>query len=208
MLGLRERMEENGSAPRTGGVKRSAAAPADPEVVDRPLRRRFSPSADRRRSGPVHRARRGGPARGCTRRNQSHSGSLKALPQKRGRKPERNRWMRRYASLGSTMIDVQEKFDKPRFEDLASSVPACAALDPDGCTVGGPTGQRQTPAPGIGDGTRRGLPRIRGPLTRRVPRCSTKRSTCAASTMYRVLASEGRFRNAESASIPSTRSPS
>ena len=44
MLGLRERMEENGSAPGTGEAKRSAAAPADPEVVDRPLRRRFSPS--------------------------------------------------------------------------------------------------------------------------------------------------------------------
>ena len=43
MLGLRERMEENGSAPGTGEAKRSAAAPADPEVVDRPLRRRFSP---------------------------------------------------------------------------------------------------------------------------------------------------------------------
>ena len=39
MLGLRERMEENGSAPGTGEAKRSAAAPADPEVVDRPLRR-------------------------------------------------------------------------------------------------------------------------------------------------------------------------
>ena len=37
-------MEENGSAPGTGEAKRSAAAPADPEVVDRPLRRRFSPS--------------------------------------------------------------------------------------------------------------------------------------------------------------------
>ena len=44
MLGLRERIEENGSAPGTGEAKRSAAAPADPEVVDRPLRRRFSPS--------------------------------------------------------------------------------------------------------------------------------------------------------------------
>ena len=43
MLGLREGMEENGSAPGTGEAKRSAAAPADPEVVDRPLRRRFSP---------------------------------------------------------------------------------------------------------------------------------------------------------------------
>ena len=37
-------MEENGNAPGTGEAKRSAAAPADPEVVDRPLRRRFSPS--------------------------------------------------------------------------------------------------------------------------------------------------------------------
>ena len=31
-------------APGTGEAKRSAAAPADPEVVDRPPRRRFSPS--------------------------------------------------------------------------------------------------------------------------------------------------------------------
>ena len=63
MLGLRERMEENGSAPGTGEAKRSAAAPADPEVVDRPLRRRFSPSYKLRiveEAEPVHRARRGG----------------------------------------------------------------------------------------------------------------------------------------------------
>ena len=44
MLGLRERMEENGTAPGSGEAKRSAAAPADPEVVDKPLRRRFDPS--------------------------------------------------------------------------------------------------------------------------------------------------------------------
>ena len=44
MLGLRERMEENGIAPLTWEGKRSAAAPADPEVVDKPLRRRFDPS--------------------------------------------------------------------------------------------------------------------------------------------------------------------
>ena len=44
MLGLRERMEENGSARGSGEAKRSAATPADPEVVDRPLRRRFAPS--------------------------------------------------------------------------------------------------------------------------------------------------------------------
>ena len=44
MLGLRERMEENGIAPGSGEAKRSAADPADPEVVDRPLRRWFAPS--------------------------------------------------------------------------------------------------------------------------------------------------------------------
>ena len=44
MLGLRERMEENGIAPGSREGKRSAAAPPDPEVVDKPSRRRFSPS--------------------------------------------------------------------------------------------------------------------------------------------------------------------
>ena len=87
MLGLRERMAENGSAPGTGEAKRSAAAPADPEVVDRPLRRRFSPSyklriveeADRcTEPGEV------GQVRGVlvdltTWRKAAHSGSLKAL---------------------------------------------------------------------------------------------------------------------------------
>ena len=101
MLGLRERMEENGSAPGTGEAKRSAAAPADPEVVDRPLRRRFSPSyklriveeADRciepgevgqllRREGLYS-------SHLTTWRKAAHSGSLKALSKKRGRKPEK-----------------------------------------------------------------------------------------------------------------------
>ena len=96
MLGLRERMEENGSAPGTGEAKRSAAAPADPEVVDRPLRRRFSPSyklvekADRctelgqllRREGLYS-------SHLTTWRKAAHSGSL-TLSKKRGRKPERN----------------------------------------------------------------------------------------------------------------------
>ena len=54
MLGLRERMEENGSAPGTGEAKRSAAAPADPEVVDRPATAAVQSvvqAADRRRTG-------------------------------------------------------------------------------------------------------------------------------------------------------------
>ena len=102
MLGLRERMEENGSAPGTGEAKRSAAAPADPEVVDRPLRRRFSLSyklriveeADRcTEPGEVGQLlRREGlySSHLTTWRKAAHSGSLKALSKKRGRKPERN----------------------------------------------------------------------------------------------------------------------
>ena len=99
MLGLRERMEENGSAPGTGEAKRSAAAPADPEVVDRPLRRR-SPykliveEADRcTEPGEVGQVlRREGlySSHLTTWRKAAHSGSLKALSKKRGRKPERN----------------------------------------------------------------------------------------------------------------------
>ena len=44
MLRHRERMEENGIAPLTWEDKRSAAAAPDAEVVDKPTRRRFSPS--------------------------------------------------------------------------------------------------------------------------------------------------------------------
>ena len=85
-----------------GRAKRSAAAPADPEVVDRPLRRRFSPSyklriveeADRcTEPGEVGQLlRREGlySSHLTTWRKAAHSGSLKALSKKRGRKPERN----------------------------------------------------------------------------------------------------------------------
>ena len=94
MLGLRERMEENGSAPGTGEAKRSAAAPADPEVVDRPLRRRIVEEADRcTEPGEVGQVlRREGlySSHLTTWRKAAHSGSLKALSKKRGRKPERN----------------------------------------------------------------------------------------------------------------------
>ena len=103
MLGLRERMEENGSAPGSGEAKRSAAAaPTDPEVVDRPLRRRFAPSyklriveeADRcTEPGEVGQLlRREGlySSHLTTWRKAAHTGSLKALSKKRGRKAERN----------------------------------------------------------------------------------------------------------------------
>ena len=163
-------MEENGSAPGTGEAKRSAAAPADPEVVDRPLRRRFSPSyklriveeADRcTEPGEVGQLlRREGlySSHLTTWRKAAHSGSLKALSKKRGRKPERNpldekvrKLERRNARLENELrkahliIDVQGKVagllgNKPRRRDkllkaadeLAKHVgvkPACAALE-------------------------------------------------------------------------------
>ena len=108
MLGLRERMEENGSAPGTGEARRSAAAPADPEVVDRPLRRRFSPSYKLRIVEEADRCTEPGEVGQVLRREGLYSshlttwrkaaciaGQLKALSKKRGRKPDEIRWMRR-----------------------------------------------------------------------------------------------------------------
>ena len=101
-LTLSANVRETRSTQRTGEAKRSAAAPADPEVVDRPLRRRFSPSyklriveeADRcTEPGEVGQVlRREGlySSHLTTWRKAAHSGSLKALSKKRGRKPERN----------------------------------------------------------------------------------------------------------------------
>ncbi len=102
MLGLRERMEENGIAPESGEGKRSAAALPDPEVVDKPSRRRFSPSYKLRileevddctEPGEVGRIlRREGlySSSLATWRKAARNGSLTALSKKRGRKPERN----------------------------------------------------------------------------------------------------------------------
>ena len=170
MLGLRERMEENGSAPGTGEAKRSAAAPADPEVVDRPLRRRFSPSyklriveeADRcTEPGEVGQVlRREGlySSHLTTWRKAAHSGSLKALSKKRGRKPERNPLDEKVRKLERRNARLENELrkgtpdhrragkscgaagDKPRRRDkllkaadeLAKHVgvkPACAALE-------------------------------------------------------------------------------
>ena len=115
-------MEENGSAPGIGEAKRSAAAPADPEVVDRPLRRRFSPSyklriveeADRcTEPGEVGQLlRREGlySSHLTTWRKAAHSGSLKALSKKRGRKPERqNARLENELRKAHLIIDVQGK---------------------------------------------------------------------------------------------------
>ena len=95
-------MEENGIAPPPREGKRSAAAAVDPEVVDKPSRRRFSPTYKLRileevdgctEPGEVGRIlRREGlySSSLATWRKAARNGSLRALSKKRGRKPERN----------------------------------------------------------------------------------------------------------------------
>lgn len=102
MLDQREEMEERNAPPVAGKGKRSAAAPPDTEVEDRPLRRRFTAAyklriveeADRcTEPGEVGRLlrREGLYASNLTAwRKAARSGSLGALSKKRGRKAERN----------------------------------------------------------------------------------------------------------------------
>ncbi len=105
MLRLRERMEEeNGTtSPTPMEGKRSAAAPPDTEVVDRPTRRRFSATYKQRIVEEADRCREPGEVGRLLRREglySSHltawrkaarSGSLRGLSKKRGRKViERN----------------------------------------------------------------------------------------------------------------------
>ena len=102
MLRLRERMEEKSTAPPPLEGKRSAAAPPDPEVVDKPSRRQFAPSYKLRIVEEADRCTEPGEVGRLLRREglyTSHlaawrkarrAGSLKALSKKRGRKAERN----------------------------------------------------------------------------------------------------------------------
>ena len=101
-MGLRERMKENGTALESREGTHSAAAPPDAEVVDKPSRRRFSPSYKLRILEEVDRCTESGEVGRILRREGLYSsslatwrkaarnGSLRALSKKRGRKPERN----------------------------------------------------------------------------------------------------------------------
>lgn len=95
-----ERMNEKENAPPSREGKRSAAAPPpDPEVVDKPTRRRFAPSYKRRIVEEADRCTEEGAIGRLLRREGLYSshlsawrkaareGSLKALSRKRGRKP-------------------------------------------------------------------------------------------------------------------------
>ena len=124
MLGLRERMKENGTAPRPGEGKRSAAAPPDPEVVEKPSRRRFSPAYKLRILEEVDRCTEPGEVGRLLRREGLYSsslamwrravrdGSLKALSKKRGRKPERNPLAEKVRKLERQNARLQEELRK------------------------------------------------------------------------------------------------
>lgn len=117
-------MKENGIAPLTWEGKRSAAAPPDAEVVDKPTRRRFAPSyklriveeADRcTEAGEVGRLlRREGlySSHLTTWRKAAHSGSLKALSKKRGRKAERNPLEEKVRKLERRNARLEEELSK------------------------------------------------------------------------------------------------
>ena len=102
MLNLRERMEDKNTAPAHGEGKRSAAAPPDPEVIDKPIRRRFTSEYKLRIVEEADRCTEpGGVGRLLRReglytshltswRKAARNGSLKALSKKRGRRSERN----------------------------------------------------------------------------------------------------------------------
>lgn len=102
MLDQREEMEEKKTPPVPGEGKRSAAAPPDAEVEDRPLRRRFTAAYKLRIVEEADRCTEPGEVGRLLRREglytsnltawrkAARSGSLGALSKKRGRKPERH----------------------------------------------------------------------------------------------------------------------
>ena len=135
MLNLRERMEEKNTAPPPLEGKRSAAAPPDAEVINKPSRRRFSAAYKVRILEEAERCTEPGEVGRLLRREGLYSsrltgwrkaarnGTLKALSKKRGRKVQRNpleekvrKLERRNARLENELrkahliMDVQGKF--------------------------------------------------------------------------------------------------
>jgi transposase len=102
MMDQREEMEEINKAPPPVEGKRSAAAPPDAEVVDRPVRRRFTPSCKLRIVEEADRCTEPGDIGRLLRheglytsrltawRKAARSGSIEAFSKKRGRKAERH----------------------------------------------------------------------------------------------------------------------
>ena len=124
MLGLRERMEENGIAPGSGEAKRSAADPGGPggsgsaaaPVVAPSYKLRIVEEADRcTEPGEVGQLlRREGlySSHLTTWRKAAHTGSLKALSKKRGRKPERNPLEEKVRKLERENTRLEKELEK------------------------------------------------------------------------------------------------
>jgi len=138
MLNLRERMEEKNTAPPSLEGKRSAAAPPDPEVVDKPIRRRFTSEyklriveeADRcTKPGEVGRLlRREGlyTSHLTTWRKAARTGSLKALSKKRGRKAERNPLEEKVRKLEREKARLEKELHKAHLIiDVQGKVQGC-----------------------------------------------------------------------------------
>ena len=139
-------MEENGIAPLTWEGKRSAAAAPDAEVVDKPTRRRFSPSyklrvveeADRcTEPGEVGRLlRREGlySSHLTTWRKAVRSGWLRALSKRRGRKPsERNPLEGKVRKLERENTRLEKELEKARLIiDVQGKVAGLAGIEPRG----------------------------------------------------------------------------
>ncbi len=117
-------MEENGSAPPTWEGKRSAADPPDPEVLDKPSRRRFPPSYKLRVVEEADRCTEPGEVGRLLRREGLYSshltawrkaartGSLRALSKKRGRKAERNPLEGKLDKLEREVVRLEKELHK------------------------------------------------------------------------------------------------
>jgi len=124
MLNLRERMKEKPTPPSLGEGKRSAAAPVDPEVVDKPVRRRFTSEYKLRIIQEADRCTDPGEVGRLLRREglyTSHlsawrkaarTGSLKALGEKRGRKSKRNPLEEKVRKLEREKAQLEQELEK------------------------------------------------------------------------------------------------
>jgi transposase-like protein len=117
-------MEDDGITPPPVEGKRSAAAPPDLEVVAKPMRRRFTAQYKQRILNEAAQCSGPGEVGRLLRqeglysslltqwRRSARKGSLSALSQKRGRKPERNPLADRVRKLERQNARLEEKLRK------------------------------------------------------------------------------------------------
>ena len=119
-------MIENGTVPPPLEGKQSTAAPPDPEVVEKPSRRRFNPPYKLRIGekadactepgaiGQLSGARVGTTSHLTTWRMAARTGSLEALSRKRGRKPGRHPLEDKVRKLEREKVRLERELHKAR----------------------------------------------------------------------------------------------